>query len=119
MAKIFNRKPLKEERRRLRANLTKSEARLWTALKGKQLQGRKFRRQHSIGAYIVDFYCPGEKLVIELDGSQHSSHSGYVQDLERDEYLKELGIRVLRFRNHDLINSMDVVLEEIASSFSK
>jgi len=62
---------LKDTRKYLRNNLTEAESLLWEVLKGKKLAGRKFRRQHSIGYYIVDFYCPSEKLIIELDGQHH------------------------------------------------
>ncbi|MEL6536768.1 MAG: DUF559 domain-containing protein, partial [Bacteroidota bacterium] len=68
---LHNRKYLKERRQALRNNLTSAEATLWIFLKGRQLEGKKFRRQPSIGNYIVDFYCPEEQLVIELDGGLH------------------------------------------------
>lgn len=69
--KTFNRKYLKQRRRYLRNKLTSAEATLWKALQSSQLEGRKFRRQAGIGNYIVDFYCPREKLVLELDGNYH------------------------------------------------
>ena len=119
MSKIFSRKPLKEERRRLRSNMTSSEARLWSLLKSRQLKGRKFRRQHSIGSFIVDFYCPEEKLVVELDGHYHFTPSALIQDQKRDKYLGELGLTVLRFENKDLLQSMEPVLEEITSHFKQ
>ncbi len=68
---LHNRKYLKENRKMLRSNLTPAEAELWKHLKSSQLYGRKFRRQHSIGNFILDFYCPSEKLAIELDGQIH------------------------------------------------
>ena len=117
MSKIFSRKPLKEVRRRLRSNMTSSEARLWSLLKSRQLKGRKFRRQHSIGSFIVDFYCPEEKLVVELDGHHHFTHSGLLKDQARDKYLGELGLLVLRFQNKDLLHSIEEVLGEISSHF--
>lgn len=70
---IHNRKYLKQRRKDLRNNATISEKRLWIALKKSQLKGRKFRRQHSIENYIVDFYCPSEKLIIEVDGNMHNN----------------------------------------------
>ena len=81
---------LQENRRRLRQNLTPAEAKLWQALRGNQLSGRKFRRQHSIEHYIVDFYCPSEKLIIELDGLWHNQPESTQNDLERDVRLKQL-----------------------------
>jgi len=115
--KIFNRKPLKRFRKELRNNLTPAEATLWTTLQKKQLKGRKFRRQHSIGKYVVDFYCPAEKLVIELDGADHYTPAGSDYDDERDTYLKSLGLKVLRFENIEVFNFLESVLEDIKGSF--
>jgi very-short-patch-repair endonuclease len=115
--KIFNRKPLKSFRRELRNNLTPAEALLWTALQRKQLEGRKFRRQHSIGKYIVDFYCPAEKLAIELDGADHFTILGEDSDTERDNYINSLGIKVLRYENSDVENNLEAVLEDIKNNF--
>jgi very-short-patch-repair endonuclease len=72
-----------------------AEAVLWNKLKSKNLDGRKFRRQHSIGKYIVDFYCPSEKLIIELDGDPHGDPVQVWKDTIRDKYLEELGFTVL------------------------
>lgn len=69
--KIYNHELLKDRRKELRNNLTIAEASLWKYLKGRRMHGLKFRRQHSIGPFIVDFYCPEEKLIIELDGEVH------------------------------------------------
>ena len=115
--KIFNRKPLKRFRKELRNNLTPAEATLLTTLQKKQLEGRKFRRQHSIGKYVVDFYCPAEKLVIELDGAGHYTPAGSAYDEERDTYLKSLGLKVIRFENLEVFNYLDAVLDEIKSNF--
>ena len=117
--KIHNRKYLKETRRILRKNLTPAEALLWKALQKSQLDGRKFRRQHSVGDYILDFYCPSEKISIELDGMPHFSIIGEKKDRKRDEYLKTLGIKVLRFENRDLYNNLTGVLDNIREHFKK
>ena len=114
---IFNKKPLKELRKELRKNLTPAEAVMWNALQKKQLEGRKFRRQHSIGNYIVDFYCPKEKLIVELDGAGHFTPEGSDQDKKRDAYMARLNIKVLRFENRDIFNNLDAVLEVIKSNF--
>ncbi len=116
--KIHNRKSLKSYRQDLRNNLTPAEAVLWTALKNKNLLGRKFRRQHSIGNYIVDFYCPSEKLVIELDGADHFTPEGEDYDIKRDKYLKSLGLNVLRIENEDVFENLSGVLQEISGCFS-
>ncbi len=88
-------------------------------LSNRQLAGRKFRRQHSIGPYIADFYCPAEHLVVELDGAPHFTPSGATADLYRDAYLNELGIRVLRFENTRVFQSLESVLYEIERHFSE
>src|SRR5437773_10879095 len=101
---IHNLKELKELRQGLRKSMPYSEARLWNAMKGRQLEGRKFRRQHSIDRYIVDFYCPEEKLVVEVDGSSHDNVGTNLSDEERDKYMNSLGIKVLRIPAIELKN---------------
>lgn len=89
---------------------------LWARLKGKAL-GSKFRRQHSIGRYIVDFCCPEKKLIVEVDGSQHGEENAERYDQERTNYLQSLGFRVLRFWNNEinvnLGNVLEAILEEV------
>ena len=85
----------------------------WLAIKGKQLGGLKFRRQHSIGNYIVDFYCPEHKLAIELDGGIHNNVVVHNHDTERQENLESLGVKVLRFDNEDVFKHQEQVLESI------
>lgn len=103
---------LKTKRKELRKNLTPAEARLWLNLKSSQL-GQKFRRQHSIGYYIVDFYCPAKKLAIELDGSPHDTEQGYTKDQNRTKALENLGIKIIRFQNQDVMKNSEGVLVEI------
>ena len=117
--KIFNKPGLKAFRKELRNNATAAEATLWKFLKQKQLKGRKFRRQYSIGKYIVDFYCPAEKLVIELDGDGHFSSAGYVNDQERTRFIEEQGVRVVRFENDDVFDDLENVLGKISDCFQK
>ncbi|NOX85766.1 MAG: endonuclease domain-containing protein [Chlorobi bacterium] len=114
---IFNRKKLKSFRKELRNNLTPAEAILWSALKNKQLEGRKFRRQHSIGKYVADFYCPREKMIIELDGADHFTPAGIEHDEKRDNYIRGLGIKIIRFENNLVYNHLEEVLEEIKNNF--
>ena len=90
---------LKTFRRQLRSKLTPAEARLWTLLKSSRLDGRKFRRQHSVGGYILDFYCASEKLAIELDGYRHFTDAGRAHDYERRIFLERFEIKVVRFEN--------------------
>jgi RNA methyltransferase, TrmH family len=113
MDRIHNRQYLKQNRKDLRNNATSAEATLWTFLSGSKVLGKKFRRQHSIGNYIVDFYCPSERLVIELDGAGHFTTSGYEYDEERTKYLNSLGIRVVRFENDEVFRATEAVLEKI------
>tara|TARA_R110001592_G_scaffold237306_14_gene496510 strand:- start:63649 stop:64026 length:378 start_codon:yes stop_codon:yes gene_type:complete len=110
---------LKTFRKELRNNLTPAEAKLWTFLKGKQLEGRKFRRQHSVDYYILDFYFPSECLAIELDGQGHCQISQSEYDRERDLFLEYYGIRVLRFENKVIWNNLEGLLEEVKSFFGK
>ncbi|RAU82788.1 endonuclease domain-containing protein [Pontibacter arcticus] len=116
---LHNRKYLKETRRELRCNLTPAEAELWKHLKSSQVAGRKFRRQHSIGNFILDFYCPTEKLAIELDGQLNFHTAAEQSDLERDKALMALGVKVLRFENKEIFQNLEAVLQSISSCFSK
>ena len=111
--------PQKQQRRELRNNLTSAEASLWTYLQRSQLAGRKFRRQHSVGPYIVDFYCPAEKLVVELDGAGHYDVVGNARDIHRTQYLEAQGLRVLRFENKDFWSHPESVLAAIEAAFVK
>jgi len=111
--RVHNVQPLKPRRKELRATMTPAEIRLWQALKHSQLNPLKFRRQHSIGPFVADFYCPSAKLVIELDGSVHDSETAQQQDEERTAYLVNLGLRVVRFENQDVMENLEGVLAEI------
>lgn len=114
---LNNRSALRTYRKELRNNLTPAEAKLWTQLKGSQLDGRKFRRQHSVGRYILDFYCPAERLAIELDGGVHDTADAQAYDRERDMFLQALGIKVLRFENRLVFQQLEGVLAEVKSQF--
>jgi very-short-patch-repair endonuclease len=96
---LFNRKGLKSFRSSLRNKSTSAEAALWNILKSKNLDGRKFRRQYSIGSHIVDFCCPSEKLIIELDGAPHGEYHRIQEDENRDKYIESLGFTVTRIEN--------------------
>ena len=115
--RLNNLPALRTFRTALRHHLTPAEARLWTHLQRCQLAGRKFRRQHSVGGYILDFYCPAERLAIELDGAVHDSEMAQQYDEERDLFLRHCGIRVLRFENKWVFLQPDEVLAEIARHF--
>ena len=113
-----NSKNLKYFRIHLRQNLTPAEATLWTFLRNKKVKGRKFRRQHSVGGYILDFYCPEEKLAIELDGEIQNSIQASEYDFERDYFLDNHGIKVLRFENKMVFESILNVQSEIERHFN-
>lgn len=117
--KLNNRKYLKGFRKELRKNPTKAESQLWKALQKSQLEGRKFRRQHSIGNYIADFYCTKEKLIVELDGQYHANPVNEEYDRKRTEYLESLGFKVLRFENYLVFEQLDMVLEAISAEFKE
>jgi very-short-patch-repair endonuclease len=109
---VFNLSRYKNRRSELRTNMTESETLFWQAVRGKQL-GVKFRRQHGIGHYIVDFYCPELCLVVELDGSGHFTPEGIDYDRVRDTYLTSLGLRILRFGNNEVTQNLVDVLEQV------
>jgi very-short-patch-repair endonuclease len=100
-------------RRELRRNATDAERALWSLLRSRQLSDLKFRRQHSVGPYILDFYCAACKLAVELDGGQHLTPAGEQHDQKRTDYLAARGVRVLRFSNRDLLTEADGVLQAI------
>ncbi len=104
---------LKQHSRTLRANMTDAEQLLWHRIRRKQIQGVLFYRQKPLRVFIVDFYCPAAKLVIELDGSQHSEEEQQIKDQSRDATLRALGLRVLRFNNLQVLLETESVLEEI------
>ncbi len=101
-------------RRALRRNNTEAEALLWSCLRAKRFAGFKFRRQHPLGSYILDFYCPCRRLAIELDGGQHFEAVMQAYDDRRTAYLRRRGIEVLRFTNDVVFNELEGVLDAIA-----
>jgi cyclase len=96
----------------LRNNPTDAERTLWYLLKGNAL-GVKFRRQHPIGRFILDFYCHSERLAIEVDGHYHQLPEAQIQDFEKENFLQMEGIRVLRFSNKQVIQNAHWVIEKI------
>ena len=96
---------------KLRTNMTDAERLLWDQLKQKQIHGAKFRRQYPIGRYVVDFICLEKDLIIEIDGGQHSESKE--ADLQRDQWLKKKGFKVLRFWNHEIFKNLEGVKQVI------
>ncbi len=110
---LYYRKELKNLSRVLRKNMTESELLLWSRIRRKQINERQFYRQKIIGNYIVDFYCPSARLIIQVDGSQHFDQSGLRRDMSQDEEMRRLGLRVLRFSSHEVIVDIGGVVSEI------
>lgn len=106
-------KNLKQASRDLRNHMTEAEKLLWSRIRNKQILGLQFYRQKPILNYIVDFYCPAVNLVIECDGSQHFTNEGVEADRIRDDALAQLGLKVLRFDNGQVIEQLDNVVEVI------
>lgn len=100
-------------KRKLRSEMTPAENKLWLRLRSKQFQNLKFRRQHGIGLYIVDFYCPAKGLVIEVDGDIHAEEKQVIKDRKRENYLKGLGLQIVRYVNNDILTNIDGVLEDL------
>ncbi len=113
MAKLHNLHSLKPIRKHLRNNSTSAEATLWKILKSSQVGGYKFRRQHSVGKYVLDFYCPSLQLAIELDGEPHADLINIARDAERDECLNQKGITVFRYENRWVFEYPDVIKKDI------
>ena len=115
-----NLRPLRTYRRDLRANATPAEVALWQNLRRRQLGGWRFRRQYSVGHYVLDFFCPAARLAVELDGAGHAEPGQAAYDAERTAWLAETeGIRVLRFWNHEVGRQLDGVLARIADELAR
>ena len=116
---IFNNPKKKRVRKELRNEGTAAEAVLWTYLQNRQLLGKKFRRQYSIGPYVVDFYCPECSLIVELHGKRHFSMLREDYESERTRYLQQQGLLILRFENRVLRENAESVLETIREAIRK
>ena len=105
--------------RKLRKNQTDSEKKLWSVLRNRQLAGAKFRRQFPVGGYILDFYSPEYRLGIEADGGQHYEDKSREKDEVRAKELSKLGIEMLRFSDHEILNNIDGIYESIQKNLKK
>ncbi|HEX7884794.1 MAG TPA: endonuclease domain-containing protein [Phenylobacterium sp.] len=108
-----------ERAQELRREMSPPERLLWEQLKGRQLEGYKFRRQHPFDPYVLDFYCVQEKLAIEVDGLGHSMGDQPMRDARKDGFLKHHGVRVLRFSAEDCFRDMDSVVRTILATLGE
>ncbi|MBZ0228023.1 MAG: endonuclease domain-containing protein [Bauldia sp.] len=108
----------RERAQQLRASETSAEARLWRALRNRQLDRWKFRRQHPIDRYVVDFVTLGGKLIVEVDGATHSTPREIARDVERTRVLEALGFHIIRVTNCDVYDNLDSVVETIWSELN-
>ena len=113
MTHIHNRPSEEHLRQQLRSNMPTAEVLLWSKLRGRQLLGHKFRRQYSVGPYVVDFYCPALRLAIELDGDSHFAEGAAKKDEVRRRFIESFGIRIVRFLNTDVYENMDGLLDTL------
>ncbi len=114
MTQFFNKTEEKEKRRILRHNMPPAEVLLWSKLRSKQIGGMKFRRQYSVGPFVVDFYCVASRLAIELDGESHEGEAAADYDAVRQQWIETFDIRFLRFSNAQVYTNLESVLETIA-----
>ena len=115
---VHNKKSLLEIRRNLRVESTQAEEVLWQHVRNGKLNGLKFKRQHSIGNYIVDFYCSSKRLIIELDGEVHNSKEQKEKDKLRDQNLTEMGFQILRITNDQVLFAIDEVKNLILKQYN-
>jgi very-short-patch-repair endonuclease len=113
MTKVFNKANEIYVRRALRKNMPQPERLLWDRLRGKGLNGHKFRRQYSVDKFVLDFYCPQQKLAIEIDGESHFTKEAEEYDKERQMIIESYSIRFLRFTNREVTTNIDGVILRI------
>jgi very-short-patch-repair endonuclease len=114
MTKLYNKTSEKDKRQSLRNNMPPAEQLVWARLKGKQVENCKFRRQYSVGAFVIDFYIVEIKLAIEIDGESHFHDGADVYDLERQSLIESTGVRFVRFTNRQVYEELDSVIESIS-----
>jgi very-short-patch-repair endonuclease len=117
MTKIHNIEQLKIIRRKLRKDLTPAEKIFWYKIRDTLVQYR-FRRQHSIGQYVVDFYCAKLKLIIEIDGDSHTDEKQIIIDQQRNAYFEKLNLSTIRYNNRDIVNNMSGVFDDLMKKIS-
>jgi len=116
---LYNDPAKKLKRRRLRKDATCAERKLWSVVRGRGIAGLRFFRQYGVGSYVLDFYCPERKLAVEVDGGQHADLHSEQHDADRERYLRQLGILVIRFWNNDVLQNTEGVVERIRGELEK
>jgi very-short-patch-repair endonuclease len=114
MTKLYNKTSEKDKRQSLRNNMPPAEQLVWARLKSRQIEGCKFRRQYSVGAFVIDFYSVEIKLAIEIDGESHFQDGAEIYDRERQSLIESAGVRFVRFTNQQVYEELDSVLESIS-----
>ena len=115
----YNTSQMLSRRRSLRSNTTPQERKVWGLLKNKQISGLRFLRQYSVGAYVLDFFCPHVRLAIEIDGGQHNEKANQFKDEKRTQFLAAHKITVLRFWNNEINDNPDGAYQRINEVLSK
>lgn len=116
MTRLYNKSAERNKRRSLRSNMPKAEALVWARLRDQQVEGCKFRRQYSVGVFVVDFYCPELKLAVEIDGPSLQRDGGAEYDSERQLFLEGKGINVLRVTNAQVYQDLNAAIELIIAA---
>ena len=118
MTKIYNKLDIKKTRQALRKNIPTPESIIWEKIRNRQLCNSKFRRQYSVGNYIVDFYCTERKLAIEIDGDSHYNAKAIEHDKKRQNTIESYGIKFLRFTNKEVTENIEGVLSNIINNLT-
>jgi very-short-patch-repair endonuclease len=119
MTKLYNKSSERDKRRSLRNNMPPAEKLIWSKIRNKQIEGCKFRRQYSIGAFVIDFYSPELRLALEIDGESHFVNGAQTYDNERELFLKDRATKILRFTNSQVYQDLDTVLELIPAKIQE
>lgn len=119
MTRLYNKSSEKDKRRSLRNNMPPAEKLVWSKIRNKQIEGCRFRRQYSIGAFVIDFYSPELRLALEIDGDSHFVDGAQTYDNERELFLEDQGTKILRFTNSQVYQDLDTVLEAISTKIQE
>ena len=116
---LYNNKSLKERRKELRNNQTPAEKILWKYISKNKIKRLRFLRQYGVGAYVIDFYCPKIRLGVELDGSSHTEKEVKIYDKDREKFLENLDIGIIRFWNSDVLDNTEDVLDKLLNKIEQ